>query len=110
MPIGDEVSQPIHVDGFFMKLWSYRSGDSAAQQDGIHPSATRQVSPLLIAKRVEMLPSPLESARRPSWILLGTLAGAGMIGVFASFWYWREDRRWRAWRSKEHDRDRANGV
>ena len=87
MPEGDEIRQAIEVEGFFMKLWSYRSQFASGEGDdhgGRLPR--RQISPLLIARTVRLDETSPPANPWPAWtmaaMVLGTVGdrAAGSVG------------------------------
>jgi hypothetical protein len=105
MPQGDEVRQAISVNGFFMKLWSYRSQFMTGEQNQPDAEQRRQVSPLLIARSVRLDDvATTPSSTWPAWTT-ATMIIAG-ICVIMVVWWWHtvQDRPLRQWR-KARSRD-----
>jgi len=88
LAVGDNVSQPLELTGFFLKRWSYRS--ALLSQQG---SRQQQPTPLFVGfEPRRLIPSPQAS----QWF--GAAAGGTFIAVLGVIWFalWRVSRRDRA--------------
>ena len=97
MPQGDYVRQPIEVDAFFLKLWSYQSRSSDAND---RKQRVRQICPLLIARTVRLAKTPLTKNTVPSWSLVVIVFGTVIVAWGMSRWYRRADQRFHSYRRR----------
>jgi hypothetical protein len=74
------VSQPVSIDGFFFRLWSYRN--EFMQQQGVD----KQVGPLLIASRWRTIAIPDDSGGGVS--VLGYVMAVGIILAIVATVLW----------------------
>jgi hypothetical protein len=86
-PLGDNLSEPVHVAGFFFKTWSFKSRGAVS-------SDARQVAPLLIGRG----PVPIEVVPPNASTYAGCFVAALFLLVLAGIWlggWWlaRGDRR-----------------
>lgn len=86
-PLGEQISQPTRVAGFFVKRWAYRSRKPSEANPA---EDSRRLAPLLVG------PAPIALAlpEAPSaWQAI--LAGLAFVGCLIGVWLWT----WRQWRS-----------
>ncbi len=92
MPLGDppSYSQPIEATGFFLKMWQYPTGLTAAER-AEHPgsSAAWQSAPLLIGPPPDWKPAPAVKKDAFDWLVGGILALA-MTGLGLLLWSLRQ--------------------
>jgi hypothetical protein len=88
-PVGDAISQPIRVAGFFYKSWAFTARGPAAGD----PSSERpvQLAPLLISGGVQWIPA----APRETRPIVGVAAGLLFVAALLLVWWsvWRNSRR-----------------
>lgn len=113
-PQGDQIRQEVAVDGYFVKLWSYRSqftedeeepeGQATATPITAHETpkvSLRQLSPLFVGRSLQMTAGvesqPMEW---PAWILMTTIAVV-IAGFALGTWLYRsKDQAFRSWRRR----------
>ena len=92
MPLGGppNYTQPVEVTGFFLKMWQYPTGMTAAER-AEHPgsSAAWQTAPLLIGLPPEWKPAPVLRKDGFDWLAGGILALA-MTGLGLLLWSLRQ--------------------
>ncbi len=92
MPLGDAIHEDVRVAGFFLKSWAFdtRKSNSKVEQGS---QRARQLAPLVIGKRVELLTRPRIGAPTQSITLAAALLIVFVVVGVAMWLIRRSDRR-----------------
>lgn len=123
-PEGDQIRQEVLVEGYFLKLWSYRSefmegdesseGATTAKEGSLSNAALaddlamegekvglRQLSPLLVGRTLQIAEGiEAQPMAWPAWVLMTTVAVVVASFLFGTWLYRSNDQAFRSWRSR----------
>jgi len=95
LPTGDYINEPVRIDGWFLKLWSYKNEFMNRGDNRETDAPALQVSPLLIGYRIQHEATGLQATTSSvSGVTVGALFVAA-LGLLAALFVWfnRDDRK-----------------
>jgi len=80
MPLGEDISAPIRVTGFFFKRYAYKA--LMPSEDSDERSLKGRLAPLMVGGIVDYLPPPKE----PASVFAGVIAGCLFVVALGGIW------------------------